>query len=296
MSDFHETIDGAADPAPSPGAADLIQKARLMRRRRKEAEEAKEAHRRLWEFLHAAAGGIGAYRSNSDREVGWWHSPRADCLIALGAELVAQEVADWALANVECPLTRELLAEAIKGDEDALRGLLTAIDPNEARWRSCLKTQGEIREAEEEAHVLQVTVQNALVRLRQKWDQRTDTEAIRGAPTPGTLPPAPPPALAGADQRGGTPAGVPPAPSPAAPLVAGAEEEVPQSTLLSAPDLAQLLSQTVPRVESFLRRYRKAHPDCFVTVDEDDRRRNQAKYLYRTAEVLPALRAGRTGG
>jgi hypothetical protein len=57
--------------------------------------------------------------------------------------------------------------------------------------------------------------------------------------------------------------------------------------MLSAPDLAQLLGRDVAPVESFLRRFRKRYPDCFREVE--GARRNEPKYLYRTAIVLPAL-------
>ena len=66
------------------------------------------------------------------------------------------------------------------------------------------------------------------------------------------------------------------------------------SSPLSATDLAKLLREqgcrqaTDNAVESFLRRYRKKHVDCFICVDDDDRRRNEPKYLYRP-EVLPYL-------
>jgi hypothetical protein len=63
--------------------------------------------------------------------------------------------------------------------------------------------------------------------------------------------------------------------------------------LLSAADLARRLGQPIPRVESFLRRYRDQYPDCYVTVDRDDRRRNEALYLYRTADVWTPLQEQR---
>jgi hypothetical protein len=70
----------------------------------------------------------------------------------------------------------------------------------------------------------------------------------------------------------------------------------PTSALLSASDLARKLGQPVSRVESFLRRYRVKYPDCFHMNDRDDRRRNEPTYLYRTADVLPALRDHVTDG
>jgi hypothetical protein len=58
----------------------------------------------------------------------------------------------------------------------------------------------------------------------------------------------------------------------------------------SARDLAELVGKPLTAVESFLRRHRDKAPDCFVTVDPDDRRRNEPKYLYRVADVLPVLK------
>ncbi|HKI38262.1 MAG TPA: hypothetical protein VKA46_40785 [Gemmataceae bacterium] len=57
--------------------------------------------------------------------------------------------------------------------------------------------------------------------------------------------------------------------------------------MLSAPDLARQLGLPVPRVESALRRFRPDHPDCCVEVQ--NKRQNEAKYLYRTTDVLPVL-------
>jgi hypothetical protein len=62
---------------------------------------------------------------------------------------------------------------------------------------------------------------------------------------------------------------------------------------LASKDLAAVLGPSVSSaaVDSFLRRHRAKYPDCFITVDDDDRRRNQPKYLYHVAEVMPALKA-----
>jgi hypothetical protein len=57
---------------------------------------------------------------------------------------------------------------------------------------------------------------------------------------------------------------------------------------LSANDLAKILQRPVDAVDSFLRRYREKYPDCCITTE--GRRRNEPKYLYRAADVLPALR------
>jgi hypothetical protein len=64
---------------------------------------------------------------------------------------------------------------------------------------------------------------------------------------------------------------------------------LPTTAPLSAPELARLLGQGVDAVDSFLRRYRTKYPDCFVTLENDDRRRNEAKIRYRVSEVWPAL-------
>src|SRR5262249_7315257 len=64
---------------------------------------------------------------------------------------------------------------------------------------------------------------------------------------------------------------------------------LPPTAPLSAPELARLLGRSVDAVDSFLRRYRKNYLDCFVTLENDDRRRNEAKFRYRVSEVWPAL-------
>jgi hypothetical protein len=58
--------------------------------------------------------------------------------------------------------------------------------------------------------------------------------------------------------------------------------------LLSAADLARQLRQPMRRVETFLRRYhREEHQDCRTEVPNP--RKREPKYLYRTADVWPAL-------
>jgi hypothetical protein len=92
---------------------------------------------------------------------------------------------------------------------------------------------------------------------------------------------------------------VQPAPTAETPPVqaAGATASVatpaPRSSPLAPKELAALLGPSVSpaAVDSFLRRYREKYPDCFITVDDDDRRRNQPKYLYYPDEVMPALKA-----
>jgi hypothetical protein len=61
--------------------------------------------------------------------------------------------------------------------------------------------------------------------------------------------------------------------------------------VMSAGDIAKRLRLETNPVEVFLRRYRKEYSDCVVVVEPEDRRRNAARYLYRTADVLPHLRA-----
>lgn len=58
----------------------------------------------------------------------------------------------------------------------------------------------------------------------------------------------------------------------------------------SANDLAKTLglSGRAAAVETFLRRYREKFPDCFR--EAEGARRNEPRYLYRVADVLPALR------
>jgi hypothetical protein len=66
------------------------------------------------------------------------------------------------------------------------------------------------------------------------------------------------------------------------------QEVAPLSEYLSASELARRLNQPAARVETFLRRYREKHLDCAVTVDS--RCKNEPRYLYRSADVLPALK------
>jgi hypothetical protein len=58
---------------------------------------------------------------------------------------------------------------------------------------------------------------------------------------------------------------------------------------LSASDLASLTGLSVDQVDSFLRRHRRGYPDCYI--ENESPRRNEPRYLYRTADVLPALLA-----
>ncbi len=71
-----------------------------------------------------------------------------------------------------------------------------------------------------------------------------------------------------------------------------AAKETPEALqgFLSTADLAAKLGKSPPAVESFLRRYRKDYPDCCIPVSEDDRRRNQPKYLYRMTDVWDVLK------
>jgi hypothetical protein len=72
--------------------------------------------------------------------------------------------------------------------------------------------------------------------------------------------------------------------SPVAPAI-----PAPPPVLLSAADLAKLTGLSVDQVDSFLRRYRENYPDCYVR--NESKRKTDPKYLYRTADVLPALQA-----
>ena len=58
---------------------------------------------------------------------------------------------------------------------------------------------------------------------------------------------------------------------------------------MSAVDLAKITGLSEAAVDSFLRRYRKKYADCFI--ETEGRRKGDPKFLYRTAEVLPTLRA-----
>jgi hypothetical protein len=57
--------------------------------------------------------------------------------------------------------------------------------------------------------------------------------------------------------------------------------------LASAKQLADALKLNEDRVEGRLRRYRKEYPDCYV--ETEGQRKNEPRYLYRTADVLPEL-------
>ncbi len=60
---------------------------------------------------------------------------------------------------------------------------------------------------------------------------------------------------------------------------------------VSAADLADMLGRpaaSAAAVDSFLRRYRKKYPDCYITTET--RRRNEPTYLYHVADVLPILK------
>jgi hypothetical protein len=57
--------------------------------------------------------------------------------------------------------------------------------------------------------------------------------------------------------------------------------------LLSARDLARQIGQPHGLVDCFLRRFHEKHPDCRVGTDSP--RKNEAHYLYRVADVWPAL-------
>ena len=57
--------------------------------------------------------------------------------------------------------------------------------------------------------------------------------------------------------------------------------------LLSASDIARHINHKPKSVGSFLIRYAKKYPDC--RQETDGRRRNEPGYLYRTADVWPAL-------
>jgi hypothetical protein len=82
-----------------------------------------------------------------------------------------------------------------------------------------------------------------------------------------------------APYEAGDPATGPPDAAPILPEKAGISE------------LARHFGVQSTAIELFLRRYRDKYPDCCITVDEADRRRNEPKYLYRTKDVGPALKA-----
>jgi hypothetical protein len=64
-------------------------------------------------------------------------------------------------------------------------------------------------------------------------------------------------------------------------------QTIPFTSPLGASDLARLLRErglqgaTADAVDAYLRRYRADHPDCYIEVDDDDRRMNTPRYLHR---------------
>jgi hypothetical protein len=64
---------------------------------------------------------------------------------------------------------------------------------------------------------------------------------------------------------------------------------------MCAADLARHLgmSDHLRALETFLRRHRRDYPDCCVEIERGGRRKNQALYLYRPADVWPALQEWR---
>ena len=66
-------------------------------------------------------------------------------------------------------------------------------------------------------------------------------------------------------------------------------DDLPLGEFLSANDLSGRLPASKDAVESFLRRYRDKHPDCFI--ENEGRRVNEARYLYRVDEVWPDLKS-----
>jgi len=65
-------------------------------------------------------------------------------------------------------------------------------------------------------------------------------------------------------------------------------ESTVDSPLLSGSELARLIGWPISPVESFLRRYRLKFPDRYVT--REGFWRNESKYLYREADILPVLK------
>ena len=59
--------------------------------------------------------------------------------------------------------------------------------------------------------------------------------------------------------------------------------------LICASDIAKHIRQNVKSVTSFLTRFAEKKPDCRVA--NDSKRKNEPAYLYRTADVWPALQA-----
>jgi hypothetical protein len=60
---------------------------------------------------------------------------------------------------------------------------------------------------------------------------------------------------------------------------------------MSVKDLAEYLGVSRDAVDSFLRRWRRQHVDCYINVDRSERRSRKPHLLHRPEDVLPVLRA-----
>lgn len=139
---------------------DAIQEMRHELLERSEKMAIAEARIRLWNaFSNARGTGLGGpwmVTGNTITGSSWDEKPRASALLELGRELVAQGLAAWALAEMDCPVTRLLLGSAVKGDENGLQEQLAHIDTT-------------MTPAQEYAAALQAQMREALDRLRKKW-------------------------------------------------------------------------------------------------------------------------------
>src|SRR5262249_14772008 len=119
-------------------------------------------------------------------------------------------------------------------------------------------------------------------RLRQVARLLGPAEGGQEPPPESSLSPEPPGGHsqvgAGADQGGG------PSEQQEAEL-ASLLEQLPRT--ISATDLAEKLGMPSSTVEPHLRRLRAKYDDCFQ--ETEGRRKNEPRYMYRTAEVLPSL-------
>jgi hypothetical protein len=104
--------------------------------------------------------------------------------------------------------------------------------------------------------------------LKEHTPKPVDPFAFVGPPPPSTsTPPAGARQSEGGKPRADTDAGFP--------------------ALLSASDLAKLIKRNPKSVTSFLTRFACKYPDC--RSENPTKRKNEPAYLYRTADVWPAL-------
>jgi hypothetical protein len=236
---------------------------------RNNALNAWEARQRDFMFQMAALPEVDPRRG---------HVPPADGLVWLGFGWGPPDLHEENRPSVELPLppplNRDLSSDecwaALLAVHDVARETSERLGPRDSipfavlQLRARELTEGQLPELR---HILQIASVNL--------PHNTASPGTESAPS------TPPPALAGLHQQEA------PLPPSTGPFGSDSDTAVPLPAQLSAPDLARMFRLPVARVESALRRFRKSNPDCFTEVDNP--RRNEPRYLYRTADVLGLL-------